>query len=300
MDTTENEIQALREEINNLSNKSFALYEDLGKQNELLLEQIISLRRENVALAKELVEQIITLRQENFALCKELSKQHASLNDAIRFFGGDTTHDNLRKYLNRLAGMQTAEFIVKNMPKVKAFPNRKIYLEHILKQTSDDVGGGLYLEFGVFKGESINVISTFKPDKIIYGFDSFEGLPEDWRYDLRKGGFDVGGRLPQVNENVQLIKGWFNETLPVFVKEHPEPCAFIHVDCDIYSSTKTVLNALRNKIVSGTIIAFDEYFNYPSWQEGEYKAFMEFIVENNLEFKYIARTNSCQVAVKVE
>ena len=141
------------------------------------------------------------------------------------------------------------------------------------------------------------------PDKIIYGFDSFEGLPEDWRYDPRldllKGAFNMKGILPQINPNVRLIKGWFNETLPEFVKAHPEACTFIHVDCDLYSSTKTIFDNLKNQIVSGTVIAFDEYFNYPGWQQGEYKAFMELVEENNFEFDYVARTEHEQVAVKI-
>ena len=129
-------------------------------------------------------------------------------------------------------------------------------------------------------------------------------MPEDWRgdsrFDLQKGAFNLNGKLPKVNKNVRLIKGWFNETLPEFVKAHPEPCAFIHVDCDLYSSTKTIFDNLKNQIVSGTVIAFDEYFNYTGWQEGEYKAFMEFIEGNHLEFEYIARTEHEQVAVKIK
>lgn len=156
------------------------------------------------------------------------------------------------------------------------------------------------MEFGVFAGNSINLLSAIKPDKIFYGFDSFKGLPEMWRDGFDKAAFNRDGNLPQVNENVRLVKGWFNETLPAFVKEHPEKCAFIHIDCDLYSSTKTIFEMLKNQIVSGTVITFDEYFNYPGWQEGEYKAFMEFIAWSGLEFEYIARTNHEQVAVKIK
>ena len=160
------------------------------------------------------------------------------------------------------------------------------------------------MEFGVYKGETINIISEAKPDKIIYGFDSFEGLPEDWRYqwnfNFSKGSFGLNGKMPRVNSNVRLVKGWFNETLPEFVKAHREPCAFIHVDCDLYSSTKTIFDNLKDKIVSGTVIAFDEFFNYPGWQEGEYKAFTELVAEKNFEFEYIARTDKEQVAVKIK
>ena len=157
------------------------------------------------------------------------------------------------------------------------------------------------MEFGVFKGESINMISGIKSDKIVYGFDSFEGLPEDWRMDFYKGTFNQQGNLPQVNENVRLVKGWFNETLPEFIKTHSEPCAFIHIDCDLYSSTKMVLDTLKHQIVSGTIISFDEYYNYPGWQDdGEYKAFNDFVKENNIEFEYLARSNLGQVSVRIK
>ena len=158
------------------------------------------------------------------------------------------------------------------------------------------------MEFGVFQGKSINIISAAKPDKIIYGFDSFEGLPDIWWQEDKypKGHFSLNGKLPPVNKNVRLIKGWFNETLPAFVKEHSEPCAFIHIDCDLYSSAQTVLEILKNQIISGTVIAFDEYYNYPGWQEGEYKVFAEFVAESDLEFEYIARTNTCRVAVKIK
>ena len=157
------------------------------------------------------------------------------------------------------------------------------------------------MEFGVFAGNSINLISSTLPDKIIYGFDSFEGLPENWREGFSKGTFNRKGGLPQVNDNVRLVKGWFNETLPEFVKAHPEQCAFIHIDCDLYSSTKTVLDTLKNQIGAGTVIAFDEYYNYPGWQDdGEYRAFNDFVAWNHLEFEYVARSNLGQVSVKIK
>ncbi len=286
MDTAENELQALRKEFDTLREENFALYKDLSTQNELLLEQII------------------TLRQENIALCKELAKQHVTLDNKIKLFGGGFEFNSIEIFSRRLAVMQTAEFINNNMPKLKTFADRGTSLRYHLTQisTAPCVCGGLYLEFGVFQGKSINLISSTLPDKIIYGFDSFEGLPETWWREDKypKGHFSLEGNLPQVNENVRLIKGWFNETLPDFVKEHPEPCAFIHIDCDIYSSTKTVLDILRNQIVSGTIIVFDEYFNYPGWQEGEYKAFMEFVKWSDIKFEYIARTNGGQVVVRIK
>lgn len=243
---------------------------------------------------QNLQKELGILREEVTSLRKELADNQTILHNAIKAINGQ----NLQSYLVRLAGMQTAEFIVNNMNKVMAIGDKRKYLQYVLNQTIP-FGGG-YLEFGVFKGVTINFISANKPDKIVYGFDSFKGLPETWRTGFYETTFNMGNALPKVNDNVRLIKGWFNETLPEFVKEHPEKCEFIHIDCDLYSSTKTIFSELRKHIVSGTVIAFDEYFNYPGWQKGEYKAFMEFVEENHLEFEYIARTLHEQVAVRIK
>ena len=98
---------------------------------------------------------------------------------------------------------------------------------------------GLVLEFGVSFGNSIRRIAALvKQD--VHGFDSFEGLPEPW-YENPKGSYSTRGMMPSVPQNVTLHDGWFEETLPGFVKKHPEPVRFMNIDCDIYSSTKTVL-----------------------------------------------------------
>ena len=74
---------------------------------------------------------------------------------------------------------------------------------------------GLLIEFGVWKGRSINYFAK-RVSETIYGFDSFEGLKEDWSgWGFAKGAFDLGGKLPKVENNVILIKGWFDKTLQV-------------------------------------------------------------------------------------
>ena len=203
---------------------------------------------------------------------------------------------NIRKHLFDVAGIETANYIIQNMPKVHYFKNNLDLLTYALKQVTID---GLYLEFGVYSGKTINHISNIVSDKTVYGFDSFEGLPEDWRSGFEEGIFKVA-ELPFVNKNVTLIKGWFNDTLPEFVMNNKKSCAFIHVDCDLYSSTKTIFDSLKTIIVPGTIIVFDEYFNYPNWQEHEFKAFQEFINSQNLGYEYIGYVYTHeQVAVKI-
>jgi hypothetical protein len=160
---------------------------------------------------------------------------------------------------------------------------------------------GLFLEFGVYQGDSINRFAAMVPDVHWHGFDSFVGLPEAWTPGAKKGAFDLGGVAPPVRSNVTLIKGFFTETLPSSAAAHSgERVVFLHVDCDLYSATKTVFDELENMLFEGSIILFDEYFNYPGWQNGEHKAFQEFIARKNCAFDYIGyvRTGS-QVAVRL-
>ena len=168
------------------------------------------------------------------------------------------------------------------MAEVASFPSKFELLTSALARAKKDEG--LFCEFGVFTGGTINHIAG-STKSVVYGFDSFEGLPEGW-YGLEKGHFAVGN-LPKVLPNVRLIKGWFNETLPKFIAEHSETLTFLHVDCDLYSSTKVVFDALARKIVPGTIILVDEYFNYPNWDNGEFKAFREFISNSPFGYDYI-------------
>lgn len=204
---------------------------------------------------------------------------------------------NIRKHLFFLAGQETASYIENNMLKVKTFAEPLEILPYALSQVMNT---GLYLEFGVYSGTTINYIAKVKKDSIIYGFDSFLGLPEDWRTGFEKGTF-ARADIPEVESNVTLIKGWFHETLPEFLTMSKEKCAFIHIDCDLYSSTKCVLNILKERIVKGTVLVFDEYFNYPGWKEGEFLAFQEFTRENHLEYEYIAYVDSLeQVAVRIK
>ncbi|MDG0794590.1 class I SAM-dependent methyltransferase [Cohnella ginsengisoli] len=198
--------------------------------------------------------------------------------------------------MQKIALKETATFVLENMFSAKQYWGRmdllKAALEHVTIK-------GLYLEFGVYKGESINYISEIKRNEIIHGFDSFEGLPEGWIPGFEEGAFSVSA-LPEVNPNVKLIKGWFDESLPAFKLERDEQCAFIHVDCDLYSSTKTIFDLLKERIVKGTVIVFDEFFNYPNWRQGEYKAFQELATENNLNYEFIGYTKrGHQVGLKI-
>lgn len=146
---------------------------------------------------------------------------------------------------------------------------------------------GLVLEFGVEKGLSITCLGN-ATKRIVHGFDSFQGLPDDWSgTSSPRGTFDRRGTLPKVPANVQLHVGWFDATLPAFLARSDETIALLHVDCDIYSSTRTIFEQLASRIVPGTVIVFDEYFNYPGWRQHEYKAFQEFCAEGSRQYRYL-------------
>jgi hypothetical protein len=179
----------------------------------------------------------------------------------------------------------------------------------VLKFGSDHVLlEGLFIELGVCTGKTINFIAALNPHRKIYGFDSFEGLPEDWiRADnvIHAGtfGFKNPAILPPVLDNVELIKGWFSDTLPTFTKSRDPslPIAFLHIDADIYSSTATALEILSDRIKTGTILVFDELYNYPGYENHEFKAFQEFLIKHNFKARYIAyNINHEQVAIQIE
>jgi hypothetical protein len=135
----------------------------------------------------------------------------------------------------------------------------------------------------------------------VHGFDSFQGLPADWRGTKeRKGKFDRQGRPPQVPGNVRLHVGWFDQTIAAFKAENGEKLALLHVDCDIYESAKIIFDNLGDRIASGTIIVFDEYLNYPGWRLHEFKAFQEFVGATGKKYEYIGfAAEKGHVAVRI-
>jgi tetratricopeptide (TPR) repeat protein len=192
------------------------------------------------------------------------------------------------------AKRELAEYVRKHMAGRPRFTNRSELLRYSVKQVTIP---GLMLEFGVFSGHTINIIADAFPERTIYGFDSFKGLPEAWGW--AAAGHFARDSLPAVRKNVELVVGWFNETLPTFLEKCPGEISLLHVDCDLYSSTKTIFDNLGNRIVPGTVIVFDEYWNYPNWKEHEFKAFQEFVNKVGLEYEYLGHTAFEQVTVRI-
>ena len=147
---------------------------------------------------------------------------------------------------------------------------------------------GIIAEFGVFRGETLlHMANQMGQERRIYGFDSFEGLPENWGALLPKGHFKT--TIPEFDDpRISLEIGWFDKTLPRFLRIESRLFSLIHIDCDLYDSTKYVLEMLRPYLQKGTVIVFDEYYGYPSWQNHEHKAWREFLHSHDLVCEALA------------
>lgn len=185
------------------------------------------------------------------------------------------------------AKRETIAYIREHMRHCMIFEHRYDLLRNSLGQAPQD---GQVLEFGVYKGSSIRAIAEWA-GRQVHGFDSFVGLPEDWDGTAEtRGKFNARGKLPKVPKNVTLHAGWFDDTLPKFLEGNNDPVSLVHIDCDIYSSTRTVLNLLADRFQPGSVIVFDEYFNYNNWQQHEFRAFQEFVQERKLKYEYLSFT----------
>lgn len=212
-----------------------------------------------------------------------------------------------RTYYN-VFEMYLKEEEVKSYNHFKKFFKSSIFLNEndiktyaIKKAAEIETNGNdnFFLEFGVFQGKSINFFSNILKEKKFYGFDSFEGLNEDWEgSEYPKGYFDLKGKLPKVNNNVELVKGKVQDTLKNFISKRNPKISFVHIDLDTYESTKFVLSEIKKNLLQGSIVLFDELYNFTGWDVGEYKALNEIFSEK--EFKFLAFSkNGCQAVIQI-
>ena len=158
---------------------------------------------------------------------------------------------------------------------------------------------GHVAEFGVFNGRSLRHLAERHGGEV-HGFDSFRGLPEDWTPGVARGAFDRGGALPAVPANAVLHPGEFHATLPAFAAS-AGPARLWHIDCDLYSSTKAVFDALSASLRVGTVIVFDDYLGYPDAKAHEFRAWAELCRARGLRYTCLA---GClmgrEVAVRID
>jgi Macrocin-O-methyltransferase (TylF) len=159
----------------------------------------------------------------------------------------------------------------------------------------------LVLEFGVYKGGMINYQAKRFPQLDFVGFDSFEGLQEQWSGMAPEKAFDLGGKLPRVRSNVRLVKGWFAEAGSRWKAENPAIDAplLVHVDCDTYAATVDVLELCSDYVERGLVFHFDDYFGFPHWRTAGFKALMELSEKRRWRLTYLSYGTK-EVAVLAE
>lgn len=197
--------------------------------------------------------------------------------------------------MRRRALEDTVEYL-RSLPVLPpSFPTSRHLLRFAVQEAHPK---GSIIELGVYKGGTIRFIArNVAPDRHVHGFDTFAGLPALWSGNSTM--FKAGGVPPKVPSNVVLHVGLFDDNLPGWIEEHPEPIALLHVDCDLYESTASAFRYLGPSIREGTIIVFDEFFNYPGWQAHEFKAFQEFVEAYDASFTPLGYASE-QMAFRID
>lgn len=157
-------------------------------------------------------------------------------------------------------------------------------LRHVVGMAS-----GTAVEFGVGKGESTRIIAEHMP---VIGFGSTKGLPGDWRDEFPAGSFAFP--LPDI-PNATLIDGLFEDTVPGF--DFDDSVGLVHVDCDLYESTKTALAHVPLR--PGCFIVFDEFHGYVGAENHEQRAWQEYVESTGVQWSVIGHSHEAW-AIRIE
>lgn len=224
-----------------------------------------------------------------------------SLGEQLNWTQTWTLRTNVIHKLEQQAIQDSYDFVSANLGDALLFESGVDLQRDVIRRARST---GLVCEFGVHQGASIRrfarALSAAGDPRTIHGFDSFRGLGEEWAGQIGhpKGTYDVGGKLPRVPANVELIEGWVQDTLdPFLVRTKDEPFAFLHLDMDTYTPTQYVLEKTRSRCPAGTILLFDELYGYPNWQNHEYKALTEVYEPDAYEFIGFS-TKQCAIRIR--
>ena len=141
-----------------------------------------------------------------------------------------------------------------------------------------------FYEFGVWMGDSFKYL--MKHFSKGYGFDTFKGLPEDWR-SVPKGSYSSFGKVPNISGG-EFIVGEFEKSLPPFFNEKRPMAGLINFDADLYESTLCALVNSKSIIDGKTVLIFDEFIINKGWEKDEFRALNEFCETNGLDYEVIA------------
>ena len=214
---------------------------------------------------------------------------------ALEYYQGDKTSFNLmmESHLRNHPYMRSFSWVFGLPSLPELFFHRWALFDRMAELSKKDRP---FYEFGVWRGESFRyLIKTFKTG---FGFDTFEGLPEDWD-DFKAGSYSSDGNIPKIRGG-DFIVGKFDDTLPKFFSEAKPMASIINFDADLYSSTICALNWASSVIDQHTILIFDEFLINPNWEDDECKALEEFCLQNYYKYEVLAVSFfSKQVAVRL-
>ena len=179
---------------------------------------------------------------------------------ALTALGGHLSERSLTRVANVLGGLEQGRWLADAGRHVPNLPDRFAVFDEAIRRVSGS--RPLYLEFGVYRGRTIRYWASriASPQARFVGFDSFEGLPEDWQPNVRRGSFSVGAPPDVDDQRVSFVVGWFDATLPSY-EPPPHDQLIVNLDCDLYSSTRCVLDWLAAHLQPGTLVYFDDLFN---------------------------------------
>lgn len=213
---------------------------------------------------------------------------------------------NFVSFLQKDAHQKTLEILGDQISGSLFFESKHDLWDFTIKEVEKldkDNNNKICMEFGVGGGESIRFFSKkFMKNNInIVGFDTFYGNPDIWPgTDNMIGSSNQNGKIPKnLDKNVKIIKGYIEDTLEDFIKKNNiKKIDFIHVDVNIYSTSKKILEVTKKYMNKDSLILFDELVNYPFWwKNGEYKALTETYQKN--EFKYLAFDRAKKTLIKI-
>lgn len=246
-------------------------------------------------LAEQLDSRAAEIMTELHAVRAELKETREQLAHAILMYEIRQRRDTVFAGEVR-AARESEAFAAEHLAGARQCPNPEATMLFATEQVTLD---GPIVQVGTSNGESLAKLVAYLRGRDVYGFGLSSGLPEDWRPGFPAGSFAQDG-LPEVR-GATIVDGPYEQTLAEFKAEHPEPIALLHLDTTIYSSTVTVLDLLEDRLATGTIIILDEYFNYPGWQNGEFRAWAEFVERTGIQFRYEGYTfDNEQVVVRVQ
>ena len=146
-------------------------------------------------------------------------------------------------------------------------------LRKTLKIIEMDETDGDYCEFGCFTGasltHSLRITSgkEFFKKKIFYGFDSFEGFPEEAHKIYKSEDFSADyNEVKKIEKNskgrCKIIRGFFEESLTDnLIKKNISKISLAFIDCDLALSSIPVFLFIKGRLVNGSFIIIDDYFN---------------------------------------